>query len=345
MKKKITIGIILLLIVYLCVIGRTADEGVTTYSYNDVFVKKHIDKIGLDKKSIFQVYDDALDKLDDIEDDIENKSKSLWNSISEFSNEAQKKFDDIVDDFSDGKLEKKTDKNNKTQNDNKKKSSNEKGVEHDSSEVYIPSSILTYVSDLEVNDIPKYVGDEVIEINDNVPVFSEEDKNCEKPFEYYSDLDLLGRCGVAYANVCKELMPDEDRQSLSLVTPTGWNQNKYDFIEGEYLMNRMHLIAFCLAGEQANEKNLVSGTRQCNEEEGMLKYEIEVADYIDKHPDNHVLYRICPIFGKFDMFPSGIHMEAYSVEDKGKGVSFNVYCYNVQDGVYIDTLTGKNWAN
>lgn len=180
-----------------------------------------------------------------------------------------------------------------------------------------------------------------IEVNNNIPLFTEAEKKCTEPFELYSDLDLLGRCGVAYANVCKELMPTEERGEIGSIKPTGWHTVKYPgLVEGNYLYNRCHLIAFCLAGENANEKNLITGTRYFNTE-GMLPFEEKVANYVD-HTNNHVLYRVTPIYENNNLVASGVQMEAWSVEDNGRGICFNVYVYNVQPGIEINYSTGDS---
>ena len=192
-------------------------------------------------------------------------------------------------------------------------------------------------------DIPAYSGAAYCEINGNVPGFGEDELVAEA-FENYSDLDFLGRCGVAYANICKELMPTEERSESGMVKPSGWHTVKYsDRIDGNYLYNRCHLIGYQLAGENANEKNLITGTRYLNVT-GMLPFENEVADYVES-TDNHVLYRVTPIFDGDDLVASGVQMEAESVEDKGAGVCFNVYVYNVQPGVIIDYATGDSEAD
>ena len=186
--------------------------------------------------------------------------------------------------------------------------------------------------------VPEYTDKVYIEINNNVPYFDENDYTTE-PFEKYSDLDEKGRCGVTYANICKEIMPKDGqtRESISMIKPSGWKQTK---IGGEYLYNRCHLIAYQLADESANEKNLITGTRYFNTE-GMLPFENEVANYIKQNPKNHVLYRVTPDFKENNLVASGVEIEAYSVEDNGKGVQFNVYIYNVQPGVTINYETGE----
>lgn len=195
---------------------------------------------------------------------------------------------------------------------------------------------------IQLSNIPAYDSSPYVEINNNVPFFTEEDYTTEA-FETYSDLDSLGRCGVAYANICKEIMPTEDRGDIGSVTPTGWIQHKYDFVDGGYLYNRCHLIGYQLAGENANEENLIAGTRYMNVD-GMLPFENMVADYVDE-TDNHVLYRVTPMFDGDNLLASGVLMEAWSVEDSGDGICFCVYCYNVQPGVEIDYATGENWES
>lgn len=195
----------------------------------------------------------------------------------------------------------------------------------------------------DISSIPAYSGNPYVNINDNKPNFSEGDYTT-KTFENYSDLDSLGRCGVAYANICKKIMPaeGEKRQSISNVKPSGWKKTKYEgLVEGNYLYNRCHLIGYQLAGENANEKNLITGTRYFNVN-GMLPFEDMVDDYIEKNPKNHVLYRVTPIYEKNNLVANGVQMEAFSVEDNGKGVCFNVYVYNVQPGVIIDYATGES---
>ena len=190
--------------------------------------------------------------------------------------------------------------------------------------------------------IPEYSGNPYVELNGNVPYFTDEELSTTA-FELYSELDSLGRCGACYANVCKEIMPTEERGSIGMVKPTGWHTVKYDCITDRYLYNRCHLIGYQLAGENANEKNLITGTRYLNVD-GMLPFENEVADYVDE-TDNHVLYRVTPVFSDDNLVASGVIIEAKSVEDKGAGVQFNVYCYNVQPGISIDYIDGQSWEN
>lgn len=190
--------------------------------------------------------------------------------------------------------------------------------------------------------IPEYSGSPYVELNGNVPYFTDEELSTTA-FELYSELDYLGRCGACYANICKEIMPTEERGSIGMVKPTGWHTVKYDCITDRYLYNRCHLIGYQLAGENANEKNLITGTRYLNVD-GMLPFENEVADYVDE-TDNHVLYRVTPVFSDNNLVASGVIIEAKSVEDKGAGVQFNVYCYNVQPGISIDYIDGQSWEN
>ena len=182
-----------------------------------------------------------------------------------------------------------------------------------------------------------------IKVNGNVPRFSEEEKKNAAAFESYSDLDALGRCGVAFACVGKETMPTEERGPIGSIKPSGWHSVKYDFVDGKYLYNRCHLIGYQLTAENANEKNLITGTRYLNTK-GMLSFENMVADYV-KETGNHVLYRVTPVFEGKNLVASGVYMEAYSVEDDGDGICFYVYVFNRQPGVKIDYLTGDSVAD
>lgn len=188
-----------------------------------------------------------------------------------------------------------------------------------------------------IDIIPEYSGDIFITLNEDIPYFNNKDYTTE-PFEIYSNFDENGRCGVAYANVCKEIMPEEGKEREKLYyEPTGWNQAKYN---GNYVYHRCHLIARSLAGEENNKFNLITGTKYFNIN-GMEKFENRVSEYIKTHPDNHVLYRVTPIYKGNNAVVSGVEMEAYSVEDNGTGVKFNVFVYNIQPGVEIDYLTGE----
>ena len=195
----------------------------------------------------------------------------------------------------------------------------------------------------DLSSIPEYSESPYVEINNNIPYFIEEEYKLEA-FEKYSELDNLGRSGVAIANICKEIMPKEveERGEIGMIKPTGWVQKRYDdIIKDKYLYNRCHLIGWQLAGENANEKNLITGTRYLNTE-GMLPFENQVVDYIDNNEYNHVLYRVTPIFERNNLLASGVEIEASSVEDKGEGLHFNVYCYNVQPGIKINYETGES---
>ena len=193
---------------------------------------------------------------------------------------------------------------------------------------------------VSLDEIPEYRGEPYVEINGNRPDFSQEDRNTEA-FEAYSSLDSLGRCGTAFANVGQELMPRGERENISQIHPTGWQHVEYDFVDGESLYNRCHLIAHQLTGENANERNLITGTRYMNTE-GMLPFEEMVGDYL-REEDGHVLYRVTPVFEGSDLVARGVEMEGYSVEDQGESVSFHIFAYNVQPGVEIDYATGDNW--
>ena len=191
-------------------------------------------------------------------------------------------------------------------------------------------------------DVPAYSGEPYTAVNNNEPYFTSDDLTTEA-FENYSELDALGRCGAAYANVCLETMPTEKRGSISEVKPTGWHSVKYDNVDGKSLYNRCHLIGYQLTAENANKQNLITGTRYLNVD-GMLPFENMVADYV-KETDNHVLYRVTPIFTGDNLVADGVLMEGYSVEDEGDGICFCVYAYNVQPGITIDYATGDSWLS
>lgn len=196
-------------------------------------------------------------------------------------------------------------------------------------------------SAFSLREIPAYSGTPYTEVNGNQPYFTEEELTTQS-FETYSELDSLGRCGVAYANVGQDLMPTEPRGEIGAVKPSGWHLVKYDNVDGKYLYNRCHLIAYMLAAENANPQNLITGTRYLNVQ-GMLPFETKVCDYV-KNTGNHVLYRVTPIFDGDNLLADGVLMEAYSVEDAGEGFCFCVFAYNVQPGIGIDYATGDNWA-
>lgn len=191
-----------------------------------------------------------------------------------------------------------------------------------------------------LEDVPAFSDTPYVVLQDNTPDFPDDDKTSVS-FERYSQLDYFGRCGPAYANVGRETMPTEARGSIGQVKPTGWHTVKYDFVDGKYLYNRCHLIGYQLTAENANELNLITGTRYMNVD-GMLPFENQVADYI-RETDHHVLYRVTPVYDGADLVARGVQMEAWSVEDGGAGVCFNVYVYNAQPGVEIDYATGASW--
>lgn len=197
----------------------------------------------------------------------------------------------------------------------------------------------SYVS---LDAIPAYDGKAYVAVNNNEPFFTDSDM-ITTAFENYSDLDSLGRCGVAYANICKDIMPTEERGKIGMIKPSGWHTVKYDVIKDRYLYNRCHLIGYQLAGENANPKNLITGTRYLNVE-GMLPFENLVADYVN-NTGNHVLYRVTPMFSGSNLVANGVLIEAKSVEDNGGGILFNVYCYNVQPGVGINYENGDSWLD
>lgn len=200
------------------------------------------------------------------------------------------------------------------------------------------------VSDYLGEDIPETTSQGWVEINGNEPEFDEEELS-DDSYEEYSPLDSLGRCGPAFAILGRDLMPDEDRESISHVYPSGWVSSEYDtdLVEGGYLYNRSHLIGFQLAGENDNERNLITGTRYMNAHV-MLPFENMIADYV-RDTGNHVAYRVTPIFEGSNLVASGVQMEAMSVEDYGDDICFNVYVYNQQPGIEIDYATGENWLS
>ena len=193
---------------------------------------------------------------------------------------------------------------------------------------------------ISLEEVPPYSGAPYVELNGNLPDFSADELSPD-PFEVYSPLDLLGRCGTAYANIGRELMPTEDRGDIGQIHPSGWQSVKYDIVDGGYLYNRCHLIGYQLTGENANEENLITGTRYLNVE-GMLPFEDQVAEYVEE-TGCHVLYRVTPVYQGDNLLASGVVMEAESVEDDGAGVRFCVHVYNVQPGVEIDYATGESW--
>ena len=186
-------------------------------------------------------------------------------------------------------------------------------------------------------NIPEYAGSPYVELNNNIPDFQESEYTTEV-FEQYSDLDALGRCQAAYANICQEIMPTQERGKIGMIKPSGWHTVKYDCVDGKYLYNRAHLIGFQLAEENANEKNLITGTRYFNVE-GMLPFENQVADYVHE-TNHHVLYRVTPVYEGDNLVASGVIMEAASVEDEE--IRFHVFVYNVQPGIWIDYATGES---
>lgn len=192
---------------------------------------------------------------------------------------------------------------------------------------------------VDPSDYPAYNGKPYVVVNGNQPYFTDSDLT-RKSFENYSELDELGRCGVAYANVSRKTMPTKKRGSIGQVKPSGWQSTKYDFVDGKYLYNRCHLIGYQLTGENANKQNLITGTRYMNTT-GMLPFENQVADYV-KETNHHVLYRVTPVFEDDNLVATGVLMEAMSVEDKGLDIEFNVFVYNVQPGVTINYKTGAS---
>ena len=203
-----------------------------------------------------------------------------------------------------------------------------------------PSEVPNSESEVFIDGIPAFSGDPYVVINENEPAFTSDEITTDS-FESYSPLDSLGRCGVAFACIGTDLMPTEDRGSIGQVKPTGWHTVKYDCVDGKYLYNRCHLIGYQLSGENANERNLITGTRYMNVD-GMLPFENMVADYVQE-TGNHVMYRVTPYYDGNNLLANGVQVEAMSVEDDGDGILFNVYVYNAQPGVVIDYATGDSW--
>lgn len=229
------------------------------------------------------------------------------------------------------------DKSTQTESVNSTKQNTEKTTVLTTSSSAVTKTV--FFEKFSLSQIPEYNGKPYVTVNNNTPFFKENEIT-KKSYEYYCPLDSLLRCGVASACIGKDLMPTEKRGEIGSVKPTGWCNKKYDFVDGGYLYNRCHLIGYQLSGENANEKNLITGTRYMNVD-GMLPFENMVADYV-KETKNHVMYRVTPVFDGYNLLASGVLMEAYSVEDDGDGVLFCVFCYNVQPGVKIDYKTGEN---
>ena len=194
---------------------------------------------------------------------------------------------------------------------------------------------------ISIDDIPSYSGETYVTVNSNVPYFTKDEITTEA-YEFYSDLDMFGRCGYVMACIGRETMPTGERGEIGHVYPSGWVQARYDtdLVDGGYLYNRSHLIGWQLTAEDDNEKNLITGTRYFNVQ-GMLPFENMVADYI-KETQNHVMYRVTPLFSGYDLVCRGVLMEAYSVEDEGDGILFCVFVYNVQPGIKIRYETGHS---
>lgn len=220
----------------------------------------------------------------------------------------------------------------------------DKTTEKENQKVNKPESVGDDNSKVVLSEIPSYSGRAYVVINENIPSFNKYELTT-KGYETYASIDSLGRCGGAVASCGREIMPkpDEERGSISSVKPSGWVQAQYDCVSGKYLYNRCHLLGWQLSAENANKRNLITGTRYMNTE-GMLPFENMVADYI-RETNNHVAYRVTPIYNGSDLVASGVQMEAYSVEDEGEGICFNIYCYNVQPGVKIDYTTGRSWSD
>lgn len=269
--------------------------------------------------------------------DVSQTNEPATTTQQETKSDTQKKAEQNTD----SKTEKTSDKTSKktTKKKSDTKQSQTKTTKKTSKTTASSSSSKKTSKKVSLKDIPAYSGKAYVEVNGNQPYFSKKDLT-KKVFEKYSELDSLGRCGVTYANVCLETMPTEKRGAIGMVKPTGWHTVKYDHVDGKYLYNRCHLIGYQLTAENANRRNLITGTRYMNVD-GMLPFENMVADYV-KETENHVLYRVTPMFDGDDLVAKGVLMEAKSVEDNGAGVSYCVFVYNVQPGVTIDYATGES---
>ena len=223
---------------------------------------------------------------------------------------------------------------------NSKEDNTEKKTETIKNTTSKVNKTVSNVDKVSSSSLPVYKNSPYIVVNNNEPTFTSSQKSGKKSFETYADLDYLGRCGIAFACIGKDIMPTGERGEIGQVKPTGWKTAKYDFVDGKYLYNRCHLIGWQLTGENANNRNLITGTRYLNVQ-GMLPFENMVDDYIEE-TGNHVLYRVTPVFKGSELVARGVQIEAYSVEDDGDGICFNVYCFNVQPGDKIDYQTGAS---
>ena len=230
---------------------------------------------------------------------------------------------------------------NKTETGNETANITTPAVEQDTAKPDITKQDISEFPEIDLSAIPEFTDSPYYVMNDNIPYFAVSSDMTDS-FEVYGELDELGRCTIVYANIGQDLMPTEQRGNISSVKPTGWKSVTYDFVDGKNLYNRCHLIGWQLTAENANKKNLITGTRYLNVD-GMLPFENLMADYI-KETGNHVLYRVTPIFEGDNLVAHGVLMEGWSVEDNGEGVCFNIFAYNNQPGVVIDYATGENWA-
>ena len=273
-------------------------------------------------------------------DDIEQVQNSLDIEDKELDQNANNEINGANGNNANNKND--SNKENGSSNGNNEGNANSRNVENNNLNKSTIAYGINEKPNIDVSSIPEYSSSPYVTINNGNPFFDENDFTTES-FENYSDLDSLGRCQFAIANIGKDLMPTEPRGEIGSVKPTGWHLVKYDGIDGKYLYNRCHLIGYQLTGENANPKNLITGTRYLNTK-GMLPFENMVAEYIRK-TSNHVMYRVTPIFQGNNLLASGVIMEAESVEDNGAGIKFNVYCYNVQPGISINYANGDSSKN
>ena len=261
---------------------------------------------------------------------------ALLTGCSKTVNDAGAKLESAYNEAVDNMVEDETEEDNNAEEKNNNETQSPESTKKASNDVKATQKA---TKESKNTGIPKYNGKAYTVLNNNKPSFTSSDlKN--KSYEHYGKLDSLGRCSVAIACIGKNLMPREKRGSIGKVKPTGWHTVKYDIVDGKYLYNRCHLIGYQLTGENANERNLITGTRYLNVD-GMLPFEDMVADYV-KETGNHVLYRVTPVYKGKNLVAHGVKMEAKSVEDKGKGICFNVFVHNIQPGITIDYATGDS---
>lgn len=302
-------------------------------SIKELWAKIPLKKVWLKPLALFIAFFIAIMAFPTVESPDEPKNTESSTTQTEYNTEVESEYDTQVGESSETE---ETSDNSETESDTSKNT--EEVVKPEEDKDSTPSQLLVEPT-INASEIPAYAGKAYVALNKNYPSFPTDDLS-PISFEYYSDLDSLGRCGVVFACIGQDIMPTEERGSIGSVKPTGWHTVKYDIVDGKYLYNRCHLIGYQLTGENANVKNLITGTRQLNIE-GMLPLENLIADYV-KETGNHVMYKVTPVFEGNNLLAKGVQMEAYSIEDNGAGVCFNVFAYNVQDGIEINYANGDS---